>query len=113
WYLSLIQRARDGTKRDEALCLECTNCRSQSLGLGMCGLLACQSIVDPALGAQAQARQHPLDGGAMPATATRGRYTSSVQLNRKRSLGSEAIRDELPNGRGHSKSAGVCGLFVL
>ena len=40
----------------------------------------------------------------MPATAKCGRYTSSVQFIRKRSLGNEASRHKLPNGRGQSRA---------
>ena len=47
----------------------------------------------------------------MPATGKCGRYSFSVQLIRKRTLGSDAIRDELPNGRGQSMGPGLCGLL--
>ena len=66
-YLNRVQSSRR---------LERTNCRSQSLGSRICGgaLAGCE---------QAQARQHPHHGGVMPATATSGRYSSSVQLIRQ------------------------------
>jgi hypothetical protein len=109
WYLSLVQFARDGLKGHGALCLECANSRSQSLGSRICGLVACKSNLDPALGDQTQARKHPPDGGAMPATAKGGRYSPSVQFIRKLTLGNEASRHKLPNGRRQSSGAGVCG----
>ena len=112
WYLSRVQLARDGTKRNEVLSPQCSNCRSQSLGSRICGLLVCQSIVDPvalAVRNQAQARQYPHHGGVAPATAAGGRYSSSVQLIRQRTARNEASRHKLLNGRGQSKGAGVCG----
>jgi hypothetical protein len=42
----------------------------------------------------------PHYGGVMPATATGGRYSSSVQLIRQRTARNEASRHKLPNGRG-------------
>jgi hypothetical protein len=82
-YLSLVQLARDGTKRNEALCPECPNCRGQSLGSRICGLLACLPIIYPAAlagGEQAQTLQHPYHGVGMPFTAMGGRDSSTVQL---------------------------------
>ena len=114
WHLSLVQLARDGAKGDEALCLECANCRSQGLGFRIC-LLACLSIIDPAALAgrkQAQARQHPHYGGVMPATATNGRYPSSVQLIRQRLARNEASRPKLQNGRNQGAGAGVRGSLI-
>ena len=107
-YLSRIQLARDGAKRDEALYLECTNCRSQCLGSGICGLLVCQPIVDRALGDQAEAPQYLPDAGAMPPTAEGGWYPPSIQFIRQCLLGNEACRHKLSNGRGQSSGAAVC-----
>jgi hypothetical protein len=111
WYLSRVQLVRDGTKRNEVLPLQCSNCRSQSLSSRICGQLACQSIVDPgalAVRSQAQARQYPHHGGVAPGAGAGGWYSSSVQLFRQRTARNEASRHKLPNGRGQSKGAGVC-----
>src|SRR5580693_4065977 len=114
WYLSFVKLARDGTKRDEALSLECANYRSQHLGSHIRGLLECLSIVDHgvAVRLQAQARQHPHHGGVMPAATTSGRYCSSVQLVRQRPARNEASRPKLPNGRDQSTGAGVRGPLI-
>jgi hypothetical protein len=116
WYLSLVQLARDGAKRDEALCLECSNCGSQGLGPTICALLACLSIVEPAAIAgrkQAQARQRPHYGGVMPSTAAGSRYSSPVQLIRQRSARNEASRPQLPNDWDQSMGARVCGQLAV
>jgi hypothetical protein len=76
WYLSLFRRVRDGAKRNEAFCLEFTNCRSQRLGSRIGGTLAFLSIIDRGARApreQPLARQHPHYGGVMPSITTRGR----------------------------------------
>jgi hypothetical protein len=106
WYLSLVQLARNGLRRDAALCPECANFRSQGLRSHVRGLLVCQYVVAGC--DQAQTRQHPLYGGAMPATAAGGRYSSSVQLIRQRTARNEASRHKLSNGRGQSTGPGVC-----
>ena len=60
----------------------------------------------------AQARQHPRYGGAMPPPAAGSRYPPSVQFIRESTIGNEACRHKLPNGREQSKGAGVCGPFI-
>ena len=109
-----VQLSRDVLGGDKARFAKFPNCRAIGFSSHVRGLLGCSSIVDPALAQldQAQARQHPHDGGAMPASAKGGRYPSSVQLTRQLTLGNEASRHELPNGRGQSSGAGVCGLLV-
>jgi hypothetical protein len=58
FYLSLVQLPRDDTDGDEARFPKLSNCRSQSSGPCICGLLDCQSLVGAALAHrdQAQAR---------------------------------------------------------
>jgi hypothetical protein len=90
WYLSLIKRARDGSDRHNAACLEFPNYRSQRLGSYICRPSVCQYSVDPAICITAKARQHPHYGGAMPVAATGSQDSSSVQFIRQCALGNEA-----------------------
>jgi hypothetical protein len=81
-YLSLAQFACDGIDGDKASFLNLSNCRGQRLGSHVRSMLLCLSIVDPGVLApcdQAQACQHPRYSGAVPSTALRGRYSSSVE----------------------------------
>jgi hypothetical protein len=48
----------------------------------------------------------------MPPPATGGRYPPSVQFIRQPTLGNEACRHKLPNGREQSQGAGVCGPLI-
>jgi hypothetical protein len=49
WYLSRVQLSRHGGESIETPCLEFTNCWSQRLGFRIGGLVACLSIVGPAV----------------------------------------------------------------
>jgi hypothetical protein len=89
--------------------LRSKNALDSAAGSRICGLSVCQSIVDLAICDQAQARQRPPYGVAMPDTVTGGRYSSSVQFLRQRALGNEACRYKLSNGREQSSGAGVRG----
>jgi hypothetical protein len=115
WYLSRVQLVRDGTKRNEVLPLQCSNCRSQSLSSRICGLLACQSVVDPgalAVRNQVQARQYPHHGGVAPGTATGGWY-SSYRRSRRHASGDRlpASPQEVVKKRA-AKGHGVGGLII-
>ncbi len=111
WYPALVQLARNGVDGDKACFPKFTNCRAKGLGSHIRDPLACQSIVDPALSRreQAQAGKHPCYGVAMPPTASDAQYPPSVQFIRQPTLGNEACRHKLSNGREQSKGAGVCG----
>ena len=99
WYPSLVQLVRDGLDGDKTRFAKFTNCRTKGLG----------SHVSGPLHRQPHAPKHPHYSGAMPASAKGSRYPSSVQLTRQLTLGNEASRHELPNGRGQSSGTGVCG----
>jgi hypothetical protein len=111
-YFSLVQLTSNGLDGDKARFPKFTNCRANSLSPHVCDPLACPSIVAVAGRDQAQARQHPRDSGAMPSTAKGGRYPSSVQFIRQLTLGNEASRYKLPNGRGQNSGAEVCGPLI-
>src|SRR5216683_6606130 len=111
WYPPLVQLARDGLNGEKARFPKFTNCRAKGLGSHVRDPLACQFIVDPApsRNEQVQTRKHPRYGGLMPPTANGARYPPSVQFIRQPTLGNEACRHKLSNGREQRKGAGVCG----
>ena len=107
WYLSLIQLTCNGSAGDNARSPKFTNCWSQGPGSHLCCPLVRQSIIDPSVCNQAQARKDPRDGGGMPLAAKPRRSLPSVQLVRQRRLGYEPSRHKLPEGRSQSAGAGV------
>ena len=111
-YLSFVRLVRDGAGGDKARSREFPNCRSQGFGSRLCGLLVCLPIIDPAICNQAKTRKHPRHGGAMPATATGGPNSSSVQFIRQRTFGHEPGRHKIPNSRDQSMRVGIRGPLI-
>ena len=99
WYLSLVQLASDGLDGDKARFPKFTNCWAKGLS---------SHVSDP-LDRQRHAPKRPPHSVAMPVATTGARNSSSVQFLRQLTLGNEACRHKLPNGREQIKRVGVCG----